>query len=73
MSDARAALLDYAREWAAGPVGESEIQALLAALRPDRSPMWRWGVFENLASAVALADPVARDWCLGHLAPGGGS
>lgn len=60
--EVRAALLDYAREWAAGTADrkQGEIQALLAACRPDRSPMWRWAVFTILAKAVRMGSTNAQ-------------
>ncbi|GAA2092509.1 hypothetical protein [Actinomadura alba] len=72
-ADARVALVAYAIDWPTGVLNnrQSEIKALLAACRRDRSPMWAWGVFQNLVTAMEHTDTEARDWCLNNLAPGG--
>ena len=74
MNDTRTALLTYAREWNAGTADnrQGEIQALLAACRPDRSPMWRWAVFIIIAKAVRMGSTNAQADHL-DLLTGGGS
>ena len=75
--EVRMALLDYAREYNAGALErrQSEVQALLEACRPDRSPMWRWAMFTSLAGAEARGGIPTRDQLLKSLTtvPGGGS
>ncbi|HEY9367525.1 hypothetical protein [Streptomyces sp.] len=72
--EVRMALLDYAREWNSGLLDnrQSEVQALLKACRPARSPMWRWGVFQQLAFALVVGNARHRDIYL-DLLTGGGS
>lgn len=62
-ADARTALLTYAREYRTGVLDdrEHEVQDLLAALRPDRSPRWRWRIFELAAAVATLIDAMPSD------------
>lgn len=74
--DTRTALLTYVGEYNADALDnrQAEVQALLEALRPDMSPMWRWAMFANVAAAVAVANTEARERFLSQLTtPGGGS
>lgn len=70
--DVRTALLTYARDWNNGLLytRQGEIQKLLAARQPSKSPMWRWRTFELLVEAVVTGDKTGRDDYLDELAGG---